>query len=199
VKLDRSVGDFRLPLLEEQAQQPRRRSIRDERGQAMVEFALILIPLLILVVGIIQFGIGLNYWLDMQRVSNQGARFAVVNSWPGCDLSDTAGGCTNTVACGTTITTSSNQSLLSYLKCQALTQGLRNSTAVTICYPNDGNVNNDGQVGSPVRVQLDTPFSFRAIMKLGTINLRARSEMRLEHNTKPSLPYGHLSSVGACP
>ena len=29
-----------------------------ESGQAMVEFALILIPLLILVVGIIQFGIG---------------------------------------------------------------------------------------------------------------------------------------------
>ena len=31
----------------------------------MVEFALILVPLLILVVGIIQFGIGLNYWLDI--------------------------------------------------------------------------------------------------------------------------------------
>ena len=28
----------------------------------MVEFALILIPLLVLVVGIIQFGIALNYW-----------------------------------------------------------------------------------------------------------------------------------------
>ena len=47
-----------------------------ESGQAMVEFALILVPLLILVVGIIQFGIGLNYWLDMNRVANQGARWA---------------------------------------------------------------------------------------------------------------------------
>ena len=34
----------------------------------MVEFALILFPLLILVVGIIQFGIGLNYWLDLNRL-----------------------------------------------------------------------------------------------------------------------------------
>ena len=50
-----------------------------ESGQAMVEFALILFPLLLLVVGIIQFGIALNYWLDMQRIANQGARWAVVN------------------------------------------------------------------------------------------------------------------------
>ena len=47
----------------------------------MVEFALILFPLLILVVGIIQFGIGLNYWLDMNRLANQGARWAVVNAY----------------------------------------------------------------------------------------------------------------------
>ena len=40
----------------------------------MVEFALILFPLLLIVAGIIQFGIGLNYWLDMQRIANQGAR-----------------------------------------------------------------------------------------------------------------------------
>ena len=56
----------------------RRRQDR-ESGQAMVEFALILFPLLLLVAGIIQFGIGLNYWLDMKRIANQGARWAAVN------------------------------------------------------------------------------------------------------------------------
>ena len=50
-----------------------------ESGQAMVEFALILFPLLVIVAGIIQFGIALNYWLDMQRIANQGARWAAVN------------------------------------------------------------------------------------------------------------------------
>ena len=54
----------------------------DESGQAMVEFALILFPLLMVVAGIIYFGIGLNYWLDMNRVANQGARQAAVNNWP---------------------------------------------------------------------------------------------------------------------
>ena len=60
-----------------------RRSARhSESGQATTEFALILIPLLIVVGGIIYFGIGLNYWLDMNRVANQGARWAAVNNWP---------------------------------------------------------------------------------------------------------------------
>src|SRR5262245_33729300 len=59
-----------------------RRLRGDERGQATTEFALILLPLLALVGGIIYFGIGLNYWLDMNRVPNQGSRWAAVNSWP---------------------------------------------------------------------------------------------------------------------
>ena len=49
-----------------------------ERGQALVEFALIVPLFLIIVVGIIQFGVGLNYWLDLNRIANQGARWAVV-------------------------------------------------------------------------------------------------------------------------
>src|SRR5687768_13441458 len=48
-----------------------------ERGQALVEFALIAPLFLMIVVGIIQFGIGLNYWLDLNRIANQGARWAV--------------------------------------------------------------------------------------------------------------------------
>ena len=59
------------------------RPLRDrESGQATTEFALILLPLLLLVSGIIWFGIGLNFWLDMQRIANQGARWAVVNCGP---------------------------------------------------------------------------------------------------------------------
>ena len=50
----------------------------------MVEFALILFPLLILVVGDHPVRHRLNYWLDMNRIANQGARWAVVNGWPDC-------------------------------------------------------------------------------------------------------------------
>jgi Flp pilus assembly protein TadG len=197
VKRDRLIGGFRVPALEEKA--PTRRA-RGESGQATVEFALILIPFLILVVGIIQFGIGLNFWLDQQRIANQGARWAVVNSWPGCDRAQAANTCTATPAC--TVNPPANTTLVNYLKCQTIANGLRNNVLVTVCYPNDGDAANDGLIGSPVRVQLDSPYSFRAIMKLATINLRARADMRLEANTIPNgAPgnKGHLSGVGACP
>jgi Flp pilus assembly protein TadG len=129
-----------------------------ESGQATTEFALILIPLLILVVGIIQFGIALNYWLDMNRLSNQGARWAVVNSYPGCTDMDNSG-------CATT--------LQRYIACQRLPGALK--PTVDISFPSGSNT-----VGNPVKVRVSSPFTFRAIMKLGTIELAARTEMRIE-------------------
>jgi Flp pilus assembly protein TadG len=171
-----------------------------ESGQAMVEFALILIPLLILVVGIIQFGIALNFWLDQQRIANQGARWAVVNSWPGCDRTQGPGTCTANPPC--TASPPTNTTLANYLKCQTLSVGLRNTVTVTVCYPNDGIGSNDGLIGSPVRVQLDAPFKLQAIMGFAKINLRAKADMRLEQDTIPngaSGNKGHLSGVGACP
>jgi Flp pilus assembly protein TadG len=171
-----------------------------ESGQATTEFALILIPVLLLVVGVIQFGIGLNFWLDEQRIANQGARWAVVNSWPGCDRTQGPNTCTANPAC--TVNPPTNTTLANYLKCQTIARGLRNTVTVTVCYPNDGNGSNDGLIGSPVRVQLDAPFRLQAIMGIATINLRARADMRLESDTIPNGAVGnkgHLSGVTACP
>ena len=177
-----------------------RRRRNPESGQATTEFALILFPLLILVAGILQFGIALNFWLDQQRIANQGARWAVVNAWPGCARTAPAGSCTATPAC--TASPPTNTTLDNYVRCQAISQGLRNSVTVGVCYPNDGNASNDGQVGSPVRVSVDAPFSFVPILELGTITLHGRATMRLEQNTDPALAppnVGHLSGVLACP
>ncbi len=145
-----------------------RRRLGPEKGQATVEFAIILFPLLILVVGIIQLGIGINYWLDMNRLSNQGARWATVNAYPGCGLPSTAGH-PNTVACNNTQPT-----LQRYIACQRLPAGLK--PTVTISFPNGGTP----AVGDPVKVEVTTPYKLSAIMKLATINLAARTTMRLE-------------------
>ena len=48
----------------------------------MVEFVLIAPLLFLLVGGIVQMALALNYWLDMQRIANQGARWAVVARYP---------------------------------------------------------------------------------------------------------------------
>jgi len=153
-----------------------RRHQSSESGQAMVEFALILFPLLLLVVGIIQFGIGLNFWLDQQRISNQGARWAIVNAWPNCPRIPPGPACTGA-------TVGPNNSLPTYLKAQALSTGLRDSVVVTVCYPDDGDpATGLGDVGSPVRVRLQSPFAFAPIVGLGTITLRADTTMRLEQD-----------------
>jgi Flp pilus assembly protein TadG len=56
---------------------------RDQRGVAVIEFALVAIPLFLLVLGIIDFGRALNYYNDMQQLAGQGARFAAVDQEPG--------------------------------------------------------------------------------------------------------------------
>jgi len=142
-----------------------------ESGQATVEFALILFPLLILVSGIIYFGIGLNYWLDMNRIANQGARWAVVNNWsPECLRTDTT--CTQQPAC--TGVARTRVKLQNTLKCMATTKGLQDGVQVDICYPSGSS-----DAGDPVRVRLQQPYKF-FFMNAFRITLTAKATMRLE-------------------
>jgi Flp pilus assembly protein TadG len=56
--------------------------VRSERGVAVVEFALLLVPLLLILFGILDFGRAMNYKNELTQVANQAARFAVVNRNP---------------------------------------------------------------------------------------------------------------------
>ena len=60
----------------------RRRSAADERGVALVEFALVLPLILLLLFGMIDFGKAFNYWNDETHLANEAARYAVVNRNP---------------------------------------------------------------------------------------------------------------------
>jgi hypothetical protein len=136
-----------------------------ESGQALVEFALILPLFLMIVVGIIQFGIGLNFWLDMQRIANQGARWAVVNEYPGCPRSGA------NVPCSPT--------LQEYLATSEVAQG--ENLDVHICFPSGVST-----AGNPVRVKITQPLNFLSIVTFFTpgsglnIDLTAEATMRLE-------------------
>lgn len=55
---------------------------RSERGTAVVEFALVAMPLCLIVFGILDFGRALNYYNDLTQISGQGARAAAVNQDP---------------------------------------------------------------------------------------------------------------------
>jgi Flp pilus assembly protein TadG len=134
-----------------------------ELGQAMVEFALIAPLFLLIVVGIIQFGIALNYWLDLQKLSGQGARWAAVNRVPGC---------TNTT------TLCNNPSLQQYVARQKVSGG--NCPTVAISFPAPSGTGGTNVVGDPVKVTASTPFKILPVLKLGTLNLTADATMRME-------------------
>jgi Flp pilus assembly protein TadG len=51
---------------------------RDDRGAAALEFGLVLVPLLILVIGIINFGWMLSFRQNMSQAAAEGARAAAV-------------------------------------------------------------------------------------------------------------------------
>ena len=50
---------------------------------ALTEFALILPLLMVLFLGILDFGKAFNYWIDQTHLANEGARWAAVNKNPG--------------------------------------------------------------------------------------------------------------------
>jgi len=60
----------------------RRLPLRDERGVALVEFALVLPLVLVLLLGMIDVGKAVNYWNDETHLANEAARAAAVNTSP---------------------------------------------------------------------------------------------------------------------
>jgi hypothetical protein len=162
---------------------PLRRRQNPESGQATTEFALILFPLLILVAGIIYFGIGLNYWLDMQRIANQGARWAAVNNWP----PDCAVGTASPPGCP------SPNTLQESLKRMAIADGLENSVSVNVCYPTGAQT-----VGEPVRVRLESDFTFFFIDSV-SIRLVGEATMRLEQSQESADGGLITGELLACP
>jgi hypothetical protein len=143
----------------------------------MVEFALILFPLLIVVSGIIWFGIGLNYWLDMQRLANQGARWATVNEYPGCPRSGPDTPCSPT--------------LQRYIACQPVPNALKPTVAIS--FPSG-----KSKSGNSVKVTISSPFTFVPILGIGTINLSAKATMRIEQDATRYLATDTYTP-GTCP
>ena len=138
----------------------------EERGVALVEFALVAPILLVLLFGMLDFGRVFNYWIDATHLSNEGARWAVVNKNP-----------------------ASSGTLQQYIQAQADTNELRNGgsssvpSALQVCisFPSGSST-----VGNPVEVTASVtynclPFlSSQALGALTSTTVSSSSTMRLE-------------------
>jgi len=111
----------------------------DERGVALVEFVLVLPLLLVILFAMLDFGRVFNYWIDATHLSNEGARWAVVNNNP-----NTAG------------------TLQAYIQQQGDTNELRNGGTssvpdpleICIAFPNGA------AVGQPVNVTASLTYNW---------------------------------------
>jgi Flp pilus assembly protein TadG len=115
---------------------------REQGGQALVEFALVLPVLVLLLFGMLDFGKAYNYWNDANHLTAQGARFAVVNRKP--DPANAA-------------------SLQAQIRNQADTAELRSGGTATVASPAQVCVDfptGSSNVGEPVRVRMTFTYTF---------------------------------------
>ena len=143
------------------------RTLQDESGAALVEFALVLPLLLFLALGMMDLGKVFNYWNDANHIAAEGARFAAVNRDPSDPSSSTA--------------------LASYIQSQADTAELKNGgtdqmpagAQVCITFPNG-----TSEVGDPVKVTVTADYGLLPLvaedLQIATVPITGSATMRIE-------------------
>ena len=160
-----------------------RRRLGEEEGTALVELALVLPLLLVLLMGMLDFGKALNSWIDETHLSAEGARLAAVNykpdsGWPACPAGavDTTGGLGCYIQSGADIgELKSGRSGDSYAPKQ-------NGATVCISFPDVGHAR--PLVGDPVRVVVSVDYRWLNYLirqiSLGATPILGKATMRLE-------------------
>jgi len=123
-----------------------KRLIRNERAQALAQFAMIAPVLAIMIMGFIDLCRMYNAWVTVEGAAREGARYAVTGQ------DDCAGFTDNRIAC------------IGYLAQQRTKNALANSTTVHVRswdYPNYANPATEDSAGTPcdaVEVEVDYTF-----------------------------------------
>jgi Flp pilus assembly protein TadG len=166
-----------------------RARMSDERGAALTEFALVLPLLLLLLLGMIDFGKAINYWIDETHLANEGARWAAVNNNPGSG----AGLSLQQYILGQTDTGELRGTVRG-------TQQTAHAAAVKICFykASDGSSVATGAVGDTVEVIVSYDYNWLHYLtaKAGigpSTTITGKSAMRVE------APPTNYTSDSGCP
>jgi Flp pilus assembly protein TadG len=163
-----------------------------ERGQALVELALVIPILMLVLLGIFDFGRAVNYWNDENQLAEQAARVAAVGSLP------TTGPCAN------------QSNLVSFVQCQAgldsgtLASGTTGGQAgiqspgVKVCVTTAKDTSGNTVIGNPVTVTINAAYNWLALPKflggsttIAPITLTGTATMRLEDQ----MPSGWINNT----
>ena len=148
--------------------------MKSEQGQTLVEFALILPILLLLVIGIYDFGSAFNQKNNLTFLANTAARYAEVDS---C------------VPCG-------GQTIASYVQQTAV--GFSSPPTVMFCLPSGST----GAVGDPLQVSTSASFTWLAVkipgLPTGSSPLGATVTVRILDAPSSSDPVFGSKPIPAC-
>ena len=162
---------------------------RNERGTALAELAIVMPLLLVLILGMLDFGKAFHEWIDQTHVANEGARLAAVNYCPDTTAGDGCGW--GTTSCPVTGTSCIAWFVANQLDTRELRPPGRaaspyapqqNAAQACIFYPNGAAT----QVGSPVQVTVVARYQWlkyitgRLDLPSGATNIRGQATMRLE-------------------
>ena len=131
-----------------------KRRNKNEHGQAMVEFAVILPVLLLILFAILQFGVVFNNYIQVTAAAREGARKAAVSRSLGTSAAETAA------------TTSA----------KSAAPGLKQNS-ITVSFPNSPTF----AQGSDVAVKVTYPYAISIIgLVVASGNLSSTTPMRVE-------------------
>lgn len=157
----------------------RRTDLRREDGVAMTEFALILPVFLAIVVGLLAFGRVFFYWIQANHLANETARWAVVDH--------------NPYAPGKTLQRQAADS-----------STIEFQSGIKVCIDFPGKTETTADLGDPIRVRVEKPFTVLPYINVGTVTIRGTSTMRIENfadgNADPQRYHmsDNLPSQAAC-
>jgi len=148
-----------------------RRLMGSERSQSVVEFVLVLPIFLVLVMGIIDFGMGFGAYVQLRNAAREGARYAVVGNPAGSYPADCTGNVTDSV--------------IGHVCIAVNDLNLDDMQSVSVQYPNGQASGNSVVVRAQYSYQLITPLGefvtfFTGGSFPGHLVMTATSDMRLE-------------------
>jgi TadE-like protein len=153
------------------------RGPRSESGQALVEFALVLPMVIVILFGIVLFGVALNDSIDQTHLVSEAARFASVGQ--NCIVNGSPHACAS----------KEEEGLLKWTKEQADDQKVKETTTASICSPTS-------LVGDYVEVKLNYKYDWLKASRIFELfgqphsaetPITSTAQMRIE--VPPSKPY----------
>ena len=155
----------------------------NRRGSAMVELALVMPVLMIVLLGMLDFGKAFNAWIDEQHLANEGARLAAVNYG--------VANCTNSnpdICLAQYIQQNADSAELKSGRTSSSYAPAQNATRVCISYPsNSANTPaTSGQLGDPVQVTVSVDYQWlnyltaKVPLPGGKTTISGTASMRLE-------------------